>query len=416
MDRVVFTFILLVIFLLSAAVYAELSKGDSVHGFKLVEKRFVQEVNAECFYFEHIKSGARLLKIAARDANKTFSIAFKTIPECDCGTPHILEHSVLNGSKHFPVKSPFDVLAKGSLNTFLNAMTGSDITIYPVASINDKDYFNLMHVYLDAVFYPRIYDDPRILQQEGWHYELLSKDSDIVYKGVVYNEMKGAFSSPTRELSYQVYKHLFPDSPYGFSSGGYPSAIPRLTYEDFINFHKKYYHPSNSYIFLYGDADLNKELEFIDREYLAHFEKSDAVAELPLQKPFEKMKKVVASYPLPKDSDASNQTYLTLNYVVGRGDDRALVMALRVLRQALISRESAPIRLALQKAGIGREVSGSIDDIKQNVFQIRVQNANPEDADKFYNIVQETLRDVLKKGLDKEAVEGAINRMEFRLR
>ena len=188
-----------IILILSTSLIAGYKVDKSYHGFKLTEKRFVKEVNAECFYFIHEKSGARLLKIAADDPNKTFSIAFKTVPESDAGTPHIMEHSVLNGSKNFPVKSPFDVLSKGSLNTFLNAMTGGDITIYPVASMNDKDYFNLMHVYLDAVFNPLIYDDPRILKQEGWHHELLHKDSAVVYKGVVYNEMKGAFSNPTRE-------------------------------------------------------------------------------------------------------------------------------------------------------------------------------------------------------------------------
>ena len=203
-------------------------EGSMYSGFKLIEKRFVTEVNSDCYYFKHVKSGARLLKFAANDANKTFCIGFKTTPESDCGTPHIMEHSVLNGSKNFPVKSPFDVLAKGSLNTFLNAMTGSDVTIYPVASMNNKDYFNLMHVYLDAVLYPLIYDDPRILKQEGWHHEIESKEAQIIYKGVVYNEMKGAFSSPISELGYLVDKNLFPDNCYGYSSGGYPSAIPHI--------------------------------------------------------------------------------------------------------------------------------------------------------------------------------------------
>jgi len=414
--KIAASLILLTLFFSTTIILAGQENGDTMHGFKLFEKRFVKEVNAECYYFEHIKSGARLLKIAADDANKTFSIAFKTTPEDDYGTPHIMEHSVLNGSKNFPVKSPFDILAKGSLNTFLNAMTGSDITIYPVASMNDKDYFNLMHVYLDAVLYPRIYDDPRILKQEGWHHELVSKEDEVTYKGVVYNEMKGAFSSPTRKLSYQVYKNLFPNSPYGFSSGGYPKAIPGLTYENFIAFHQKYYHPSNSYIFLYGDADLEKELEFIDSEYLSNFEKSDAVASIPLQQPFAEMKTVVASYPLPEGSETEDQTYLTYSVVAGEGKDRALVYALDVLEDVLINQESAPIRLALQEAGIGREVSAYVDDIKQNVFQIMVQNANPDDAQKFYEMITSTLREVVKNGLDKEAVEGSINRMEFRLR
>ena len=219
-------------------------------GFRLLEKRFVKEVNAECLSFEHLRSGVRLLKIAADDPNKTFCIAFKTFPESDNGAPHIMEHSLLNGSVNFPVKSPFDVLIKGSLHTFLNALTSKDVTMYPVASMNEKDYFNLMHVYLDAVFNPLIYSDPKILQQEGWHYELNSKDEPVTYKGVVYNEMKGVYSSPEGELDYQINKILFPDNTYGVSSGGYPTEIPKLTYEYFVNFHKKYYHPSNSYILL----------------------------------------------------------------------------------------------------------------------------------------------------------------------
>lgn len=397
----------------SAAVY---KKGDTIHGFQLLDSRFVREVNAECFYFRHVKSGAHLLKIAAADSNKTFSIAFKTVPESDVGTPHIMEHSVLNGSRHFPVKSPFDVLSKGSLHTFLNAMTGSDITIYPVASMNDKDYFNLMHVYLDAVFQPLIYSDPRILKQEGWHREMEKKDGPIVYKGVVYNEMKGAYSSPTRELEYQVYKNLFPDNGYGFSSGGYPASIPRLTYDAFIRFHRRYYHPSNSYIFLYGDADMEKELAFIDTQYLSGFVKSDARVDIPLQKPFAAMKEVTAPYPVTEGSKTGNQTYLTLSVVAGRNTDRALVMALDVLSDVLVNQESAPVRLALQAEGIGRDVSASVDDIQQNVFEITVQNANATDKEKFRDVIMKTLRDVARVGLDKQAVEGTLNRLEFRLR
>src|SRR6056297_41809 len=250
-------------------------EGNVYNGFKLEEKRFVEEVDAWCLYFIHEKSGAKLLKIAADDANKLFNVSFKTIPQHDYGTPHIMEHSVLNGSENFPVKSPFDLLVKGSLNTFLNAMTSSDWTSYPVASMNEKDYFNLMHVYLDAVFNPLLHEDDRIFEQEGWHYELNSMDDELTYKGVVYNEMKGAFSQPYRQLSYLTYKTLFPDNTYGVSSGGHPDAIPELTIEHFREFHKKYYHPTNSYILLYGNADLNKELEFINQKYLSKYEKSD---------------------------------------------------------------------------------------------------------------------------------------------
>lgn len=395
---------------------AEYKKGETYHGFKLLEKRFVKEVNAECLYFEHVKSGARVLKFATNDPNKTFGIGFKTVPETDCGTPHIIEHSVLNGSKNFPVKSPFDVLSKGSLKTFLNAFTGSDRTFYPFASMNEKDYFNLMHVYLDAVFNPLMYSDTRILRQEGWHYELESKDAPLIYKGVVYNEMKGAFSSPTRELNYQISRNLFPDNGYQYSSGGYPAAIPKLTHEAFVNFHKKYYHPVNSHIILYGDADLDKELSFIDSEYLSKYEKSGSRPVIPIQKPFTAMKEVTSYYSIGEGDKIQNQTYLTLNFVVGLNSDQALVMALNVLSDVLVNQEAAPVRLALQKAGIGQDVSAWVNDIQQNVFQIMVQNANPGDKEKFREIVMNTLREASEKGLDKKAIEGTINRMEFSLR
>ena len=400
----------------SGNAFGQFKQGDIYHGFKLLKKEFVKEVNAECYYFEHVKSGARLLKIADDDPNKTFSIAFKTIPQSDGGTPHIMEHSVLNGSKNFPVKSPFDVLAKGSLHTFLNAMTGSDITIYPIASMNDKDYFNLMHVYLDAVLNPNVLRDKRIFEQEGWHYEEDSLAAPVKYNGVVFNEMKGAFSSATRELSYIVYKNLFPDNSYRFSSGGYPSAIPKLTYKKFIEFYNRFYHPSNSYIFLYGNADLNKELEFIDSEYLSHYNKIDVNAVIPVQKPFREMKEVHGYYSVTEGSDTKGQTYLSFSFVAGLNTDRPLVMALDILADVLVNQESAPLRLALQKAGIGKEVSASTDNIKQNVFEITVQNANPGDKEKFRDIVLNTLKNAAENGFDTLAVEGTLNRMEFRLR
>ncbi|MFH2048127.1 MAG: insulinase family protein, partial [bacterium] len=397
----------------STLLFGVFEEGNSYHGFKLIEKRFVKEVNAECLYFEHSKSGAHLFKIVNDDANKTFSIAFKTIPESDAGTPHIMEHGVLNGSKNFPVKSPFDVLSKGSLKTFLNALTGSDVTLYPIASMNDKDYFNLMHIYLDAVFNPLIYDDPRILQQEGWHYELTDKDAPVEYRGIVYNEMKGAFSSPTRELHYQVNKALFPDNAYSYSSGGYPAAIPSLTYNQYLNYHRNYYHPSNSLIFLYGSGDIHGELQFIDSEYLSKYTRSDAKISMAIQEPFDKMKIVAAYYSVPEESEMENQSYLSLNFVAGLNIDRKLVTALDILTDVLVNQESAPIRLALQEAGIGREVRAGLNDFKQNVVQITVQNANPEDADKFYEIVTNSLEDAIQNGVDRNAVEATLNRLEF---
>jgi Zn-dependent M16 (insulinase) family peptidase len=392
------------------------SQPANSHGFKLIEKRFVKEVNADCYIYEHIKSGARLLKVASSDENKTFGIAFKTIPSSDNGIAHIMEHSVLNGSKNFPVKSPFDVLSKGSLKTFLNAFTSKDFTMYPYASMNDKDYFNLMYVYMDAVFNPLIYSDPRILKQEGWHYELTSKDAPVIYKGVVYNEMKGAYSAPTRELSYQVYKNLFPDSPYGWESGGYPSAIPSLTYEEFLNFHKKYYSPENSYIFLYGNADLEKELAFLDEKYLSKYSKTGVLPVINDQKPFLKMKDITASYPAMEGAPTKDQTYLSLSFVAGHNTDYALGMAFDIICEILFNQESAPVRLALEKAGIGQDVSADATNYYQNVIKITVQNANAEDKQKFYDIVMNALKDAVKNGIDKKEIQGIINRYEFSLR
>lgn len=390
--------------------------GVEYPGYKLVSKKFVKEVNADCFYFEHEKSGARVFKITADDPNKTFAIAFKTITDTDCGTPHILEHCVLEGSKNFPVKSPFDEMAKGSLQTFLNAMTGKDITIYPVASMNEKDYFNLVHVYLDAVFNPLVLERPTTFYQEGWHHELFDPDGSVVYKGVVYNEMKGAFSGPDREMYYQQNKNLFPEGCYRFSSGGRPEAIPGLTYDQFIGYYEKHYHPSNSYIYLYGDADLGRELAFLDSAYLSNYEKADMDMTIPLHDPFESMKEVVKPYSAPAGSDTGDQTMFSLSFVIGEGSDRELSMALQIIEDVLVNQESAPLRLALQEAGIGQDVSASTNAMKQQVFEISVRNANPDEKELFRELVFSTLNSVVEEGLDKEAIEGTINRMEFRLR
>lgn len=386
------------------------------HGFKLIEKRFVKEVNADCYYYEHVKSGAKLLKIASTDENKTFGIIFKTLPNSDNGVAHILEHSVLNGSKSFPVKSPFDILGKGSLNTYLNAGTSRDATEYPFASMNDKDYFNLMYVYLDAVFNPLIYTEPRILQQEGWHYELTDKDAPIVYKGVVYNEMKGAFSSPQRELLYQNLKNSFPDNAYGCESGGLPSAITTLTQTQFVDFHKKFYHPENSYIILYGNADINKELEFIDSKYLSNYTRTGGKIIITDQKPFNAPKEATAFFPVLEGASTTDQTYISLNFVTGRGADYTLRLALSIICEVLVNQESAPIRVALQKAGIGKDVSAYVQDFNQNLLSFNVQNANPQDKQKFKEIVISTLNDAINKGIDKEEILGVLNRYEFQLR
>jgi Zn-dependent M16 (insulinase) family peptidase len=395
---------------------AEFETGSTYHGFILLKKQFVKEVNAECLYFKHIQSGARLFKIAADDVNKTFSIAFKTLPENDYGTPHIMEHSVFGGSKHFPVKNTLVTLNKGSLNTLLNAMTGNEVTIYPIASMNKKDYFNLMQVYLDAVFYPLIYQNPRTFKQEGWHYELTDKEGELTYNGIVYNEMKGAYSDPTEELYHWIYKYLFPDNNYQYDSAGFPSEIPKLSYDYFLDFHRRFYHPSNSYIFLYGDADLDEELSLIDRKYLSDFQRSDFQPEIPFQKPFSQMKEVTIPYSLPEGTDTTHQTYLVLCFVAGLNTDLLLTRALEILTDALVNHESAPLRLALQDAGIGQDISAELYDSQQNIFRIEVANANSSEKNKFLEVVMKTLRETAAKGMDKKLVEGVMNRLEFQLR
>lgn len=390
--------------------------GALVHGFKLEQKQFIRELDGEGYLFRHLKSGARLLKVVSKDDNKVFSVAFKTPPPDDTGVPHIMEHSVLNGSENFPVKSPFDVLAQGSLKTFLNAMTSSDSTIYPVASRNGKDFSNLMHVYLDAVFKPLIHRDPRILQQEGWHYELESPAGPLSYKGVVYNEMKGAYSAPERQLDYVMNKALFPDNGYGNSSGGRPEVIPQLTYEQFKAFHRKYYHPANSYIYVYGNGDMEKELAFIDDHYLSGYDKIDVDSRIPLQKPLTTPALVRGQYGIPEGTPVAGKTYIARSSVYGLNTDQELNIAMDILAEVLVNHQAAPLRLALQKAGIGRDVSAGVDSVQQTVFTITVTNAEAKDLPRFEQVVADTLKEVAAKGFDRTTLDGIINMQEFRLR
>lgn len=402
------------IFLISLS--ATLMKKDNFEGYKLIEKRFVKEVNADVYYLQHIKSGAYVVKIASKDPNKTFGVGFITEPNSNSGTTHIIEHSVLNGSRKYPVKSPFDLMNRTSLNTFLNAFTSSDFTFYPVASMNEKDYFNLVNVYMDAVFFPRIYDDPRIFKQEGWHYEITDINSPIIYKGVVYNEMKGAFSSPSRELYYQIDKNLFPDNGYGLSSGGYPADIPNLTYEDFVKYHKNHYHPSNSCIYLYGDADINKELKVLDQDFLSKFDKIDVNKAIKPQKPFDKVKNITAQYSVNEGAPTENQTFLSFARVYGEGYNTMESTALDILADVLVRQESAPLRIALQEAGIGQDVSAYNSSNLQNTFIITVKNAQTEDKEKFNEIVLKVFNEQAENGINKDAVEAYLNQMEFMLR
>lgn len=385
--------------------------------YEILDEHRVEDVQSDGFILRHKKSGARIAILSNNDDNKVFYIGFRTPPEDETGVPHIIEHTTLCGSKKFPVKDPFIELAKGSLNTFLNAMTYPDKTVYPVASCNDQDFKNLMDVYLDAVFNPNITKYEEIFKQEGWHYELTGKDDELKINGVVYNEMKGAYSSPDEVLSSQIYRSLFPDNTYSKDSGGNPEYIPKLTYEAYLDFYHKYYHPSNSYIYLYGDMDVVERLEWLDKEYLSLYDYKKVNSEINKQPAFDEIKNVEAQYSITMDDSQENKTYLSYNRVVGDSLDEMLYQAFDVLDYALVSSPGAPVRQALIDAGIGDDVYGSYDaGILQPVFSFVAKNANASQADEFESIIESTLKEVVKTGINKEALLAGINSSEFKFR
>lgn len=385
--------------------------------YEILDEHRVEDVQSDGFILRHKKSGARIAILSNNDDNKVFYIGFRTPPEDETGVPHIIEHTTLCGSKKFPVKDPFIELAKGSLNTFLNAMTYPDKTVYPVASCNDQDFKNLMDVYLDAVFNPNITKYEEIFKQEGWHYELTGEDDELKINGVVYNEMKGAYSSPDEVLSSQIYRSLFPDNTYSKDSGGNPEYIPKLTYEAYLDFYHKYYHPSNSYIYLYGDMDVVERLEWLDKEYLSLYDYKKVNSEINKQPAFDKIKNVEAQYSITMDDSQENKTYLSYNRVVGDSLDKMLYQAFDVLDYALVSSPGAPVKQALIDAGIGDDVYGSYDaGILQPVFSFVAKNANASQADEFESIIGNTLKEVVKTGINKEALLAGINSSEFKFR
>lgn len=385
--------------------------------YEILDEHRIEDVQSDGFILRHKKSGARIAILSNNDDNKVFYIGFRTPPEDETGVPHIIEHTTLCGSKKFPVKDPFIELAKGSLNTFLNAMTYPDKTVYPVASCNDQDFKNLMDVYLDAVFNPNITKYEEIFKQEGWHYELTGKDDELKINGVVYNEMKGAYSSPDEVLSSQIYRSLFPDNTYSKDSGGNPEYIPKLTYEAYLDFYHKYYHPSNSYIYLYGDMDVVERLEWLDKEYLSLYDYKKVNSEINKQPAFDEIKNVEAEYSITMDDSQENKTYLSYNRVVGDSLDEMLYQAFDVLDYALVSSPGAPVKQALIDAGIGDDVYGSYDaGILQPVFSFVAKNANASQADEFESIIENTLKEVVKTGINKEALLAGINSSEFKFR
>ena len=391
--------------------------GEELNGFRLKNASEVEEIGAKTYEFEHVKTGARLFYVETADDNKVFYIGFRTPPKDDTGVAHIVEHSVLCGSKKYPLKEPFVELVKGSLNTFLNAMTYPDKTVYPVASRNAKDFRNLQDVYLDAVFNPNMLTTPEILMQEGWHYEIADADAPLTYSGVVYNEMKGALSSPDDILGSKLQHETFPDNCYGYQSGGDPEAIPSLTQEDFAAFHQKFYHPSNSFIYLYGDVDIAEQLAYLDREYLSKFDRIAVDSAIDFHPAFDEMKRVAEVYPIGEDESAAEKSFLSLNLVVGDTLDTRTNLALEVLTHALFSSPAAPVRKALIDSGLGKDVDAGLeDDLRQPTFTITMTGSEIDRVEKFYKLLTDELQKLVDGGIDKTLLQASINLMEFKLR
>lgn len=388
-----------------------------MENYKLIKEKYIDEVKSQVKLLKHIKSGARILLFENNDDNKVFSVGFKTPPTDDTGVPHILEHSTLCGSKKFPVKDPFIELLKSSLNTFLNAMTYPDKTVYPVASCNEKDFANLMEVYMDAVFYPNVYIHEEIFKQEGWHYELENKDAPIIYNGVVYNEMKGAFSSPEQVVMRESRHALFPDTTYGVESGGDPEFIPNLTYEAFKEFHHRFYSPSNSYIILYGNMNMSEKLEWLDKEYLSKFDVIKVDSDIAYQKPFKAPIYEERFYPVGKDESLENKTYYSYNAVIGTYADATLNLAYQILTYALLDAPGAALKQAIIDKGIGADVLSEFDSgLLQPVLSIIVKDAKSNKINELEEVINQTLTTLVKNGIDKKALEAAINYFEFKYR
>ncbi|MBU3158400.1 insulinase family protein [Clostridium frigoris] len=395
----------------------EIKVGDNISGFILESKQWLSDIQSTSMIFKHNKSGAKLIYLQNDDENKVFSISFRTPVNDNSGVNHIIEHSVLCGSKDYPVKDPFLIMTKQSLNTFLNAFTGPDFTMYPVASKNEKDFNNLMSVYLDAVFCPNISKDPKILKQEGWHYEVNSKTGELNYNGVVYNEMKGSYSSPQVILSNTINQSLFSDNSYKFESGGNPDNIPELTYEKFINTYKKYYVPSNSSIYLYGKLDIYHSLKFMNDKYLSKSNRVNVDSKIKLQTKYEKKVEKTAVYPVAKTASTLNMTYLSSNYMIDKVPTAEDILGFQILQEILLNTKSSPLRKTLHNSGIGANVYASFNpSTMQPTFSVIATNANETQKQQFKKLVDDALKQVVKDGFDKETVNSVLTALELSLR
>ena len=394
-----------------------MQKDDIIHGFRLIYEKDVPETNSLARLFLHEKSGAHLFHLENDDDNKVFYIAFATPPTDDTGTPHIIEHSVLCGSRKYPLKEPFVELVKGSLNTFLNAMTSPDKTVYPVASRNERDFQNLMDVYLDAVFYPNLLNDPFTLMQEGWHYEQENEDSPLKLSGVVFNEMKGALSDPEGLLSSRTMAHLYPGNAYRFESGGDPKAIPELTQEKFVEFHRRHYHPSNSLLYLYGDMDIDEKLKYLDENYLRHFSRIELVGKVTPQETFSALSRVRETYPIGQEENDKEKTFLTLNFMLDKDCSHTDMLAADMLSHALFKAEGAPVRQALIDGRIGSDADANLEgELLQPMFSVTVMGAEEENTDKFYDLLMKKLAELAEGGISRSLLRATVAMYEFRLR
>ena len=396
---------------------ATMAGFENMDAYSLVSREQLEDIHAEGIYLHHKKSGARIALIPCGDDNKVFNIAFRTPPEDSTGVAHIIEHTVLCGSEKFPLKDPFIELVKGSLNTFLNAMTYPDKTMYPVASTNDTDFRNLMHVYLDAVFRPNIYHEQNIFRQEGWHYEIEDENDPLTINGVVYNEMKGAYSTPESVLERETMRALFPDTAYGKDSGGDPDHIPELTYENYLQFHRRYYHPSNCYITLYGNLDMEDALRFLDEEYLSGYEAIDPDSCLTKQDAFEAPAVVEENYPVADEDPLEENSYLSYNIAAGNPLSIKEMITCEVLDYALLSAPGAPVRQALLDAGIGKAVYGSFNDgMLQPYFSVTAKNADASQLEAFTDVIMKVLKEQAEKGIDRDSLEAGLATLEFQFR
>ncbi len=390
---------------------------DTVKEYRLIDSYYSEDAHSFLTLLEHKKTGARVALVENDDENKVFCIGFRTPPKDSTGVAHIVEHTVLCGSDKFPLKDPFVELVKGSLNTFLNAMTYPDKTVYPVASCNLQDFKNLMDVYLDAVFHPNIYKEEKIFRQEGWHYELDTPDSELVINGVVYNEMKGAFSSAEDVLDREILNSLFPDTAYGVESGGDPEVIPTLRYEEYLDFHRRYYHPSNSYIYLYGNMDMEERLRFIDEEYLKDYDRIEVDSFPGFQQPFEQPVYVEKEYPIAETEAEEHNTYLSYNAVCGTSLDLRTILGMKAVEYCLIGSAGAPVRKRLMEEGISVDVSSAVSgDLFQPYLSIVAKNADPKDEKRFVEIIEEEAARAVAEGLEEDALLAYINPADFRYR